>query len=106
MEDKRKFNRCLTQLEAKYFLEEEEQKGSWEECTVINISRKGIGIKFHACKKFNTGSIIHLAIIVPGEPDPIMIKGTLGWIKQKENYFISGIELTEELDDAKWDKFC
>ena len=105
MEDKRKFNRCFTQLEAKYFLEEE-QKGSWEECTVINISRKGMGIEFHTRKKINTGSIIHLAIIVSGEPDPIMIKGVFEWIKQKENYFISGIELTEELDDAKWDKLC
>ena len=106
MEDKRKLNRCLTKLEAKFFLEEEEQKGSWEECTVINISRKGMGIKFNTRKKINTGSIIHLAIIVSGEPDPIMTEGALEWIKQKENYFIGGIELNEELDDAKWDKLC
>jgi len=35
-----------------------------------------------------------------------MTKGVLEWIKQKENHFIGGIELTEELDAAKWDKLC
>jgi len=102
MEYKRQFNRCLTQLDAQYFSEEQER--NWEKCTVINISCKGMGIKFHTSEKINIGSTIHLAIIVPREPDPIMVKGVLGWIKQKENYFVAGIELTEALEDVKWAK--
>jgi len=50
------------------------------------------------------GSTLHLAILVSGEPDPIMVKGVLGWIKKKGGSFIGGIELTEELDDVKWAK--
>jgi len=101
MEEKRKFSRCLTQLEARFLKEGEKE---WEEATIINISPKGMGIKFQTSGKISIGSTIHLAIIVSGESDPIMVKGVLGWIKQKENYFIGGIELTEELEEVKWAK--
>lgn len=101
MEEKRRFSRCLTKLEARFLKEGERE---WEKATIINISRKGMGIKFHASGKINLGSTIHLAIIVSGEADPIMVKGVLGWIKQKENYFIGGIKLTEELEEVKWAK--
>ena len=101
MEEKRRSNRCFTQLEARFLKEGERE---WEEATIINISRKGMGIKFRTSVKVNIGSTLHLAIIVSGESDPIMVKGVLGWIKQKGNYFIGGIELTEELEEVKWAK--
>ena len=97
MEEKRKFSRCFTQLDARFLKEGERE---WEEATIINISRKGMGIKFRTSVKINISSTLHLAIIVSGESDPIMVKGVLGWIKQKENYFIGGIELTESLDES------
>ena len=99
-EDKRKFSRCLTQLDAQYF--SEERRGNWETCTVINISRKGMGIKLHASEQMDIGSILHLAILVPKESDPIMVKGELRWVKQKGDRFIGGIELAEALDDVTW----
>ena len=101
MEEKRKFSRCFTQLEARFLKEGEKE---WEEATIINVSRKGMGIKFHTSGEINTGSTLHLAIIMSGESDPIMVKGVLGWIKKKGNYFIGGIELAEELEDVKWAK--
>ena len=101
MEEKRTFSRRLTQLEARFLKEGERE---WQEATIINISRKGLGIKLHASGKINIGSTIHLAIIVSGEPDPIMVKGVLEWIKQKENHFIGGIELDEELEKVTWVK--
>ncbi len=101
MGEKRKFSRCITQLEARFLKEGERE---WEEATIINISRQGMGIKFLTSVKIYIGSTLHLAIIVSGESDPIMVKGVLGWIKKKGNSFIGGIELTEELDDVKWAK--
>jgi len=101
MEEKRRFSRCITQLEARFLKEGERE---WEEATIINVSSKGMGIKFRTSVKVNIGSTLHLAIIVSGESDPIMVKGVLGWIKQKGNYFIGGIELTEELEEVKWAK--
>lgn len=101
MEEKRKFGRFLTNLAAHYF--SEDQRGNWEKCTVINISRKGVGIKLQTAQKMDIGSVIHLAILVPQEPDPVMVKGMWRWIKQKGNSFIGGIELIDELDDAKWE---
>ena len=103
MEEKRKFSRGITQLEARFLKEGERE---WEKATIINISRKGMGIKFYESRKISTGSTLHLAIIVSGESDPIMVKGVLEWIKQKKNHFIGGIDLTEELDDVKWTKLA
>ena len=61
-----------------------------------------MGIKLHASEKMDIGSTIHLAILVPKEPDPIMIKGELKWIKLKGDCFIGGVEFSDTLDDAKW----
>ena len=100
MNIKRRFGRFVTQLKAQYFLNEKE--GKWNECTVININPKGMGVEFH--EYIDVGSTIHLVIIIPGELETIVVKGILKWIKQGKNDFIAGIELTEMLDDIKFAK--
>jgi hypothetical protein len=89
-------------LKAQYFSREE--KGSREQCGIFNISRKGVGLKFHTGKKIKIGSTIHLEMYVPRESEPINLKGTLKWIEKEGNDFIGAIELTKELDDATWAK--
>ena len=66
MKDKRKFSRFIMPLlKAQYFLEREKRNG--EECTLINISQKGMGVKFHTPEKINIGSIVHLKTFIPTE---------------------------------------
>lgn len=90
MENRRNFSRFDTQLKAHYFLNEQKEDG--EECTVIDISRKGMGIRFDTADKINIGSTIHLEISIPPESETISVKGILKRINQKESDLIGGIE--------------
>jgi hypothetical protein len=89
-----------TNLKANYFAKE--GKTSWKECTINKVSRKGIGIIFHTDEKINAGSTLDLKIFISKELDYFTVKGILKWIKQNENDFIGGIELTEFLSETEW----
>jgi hypothetical protein len=102
MAERRRFSRFLTELKGHYFLKD--RKRGWNECTIIDVSRKGLGAEFHTQEKINVGSTAHLEIMAPGELQPVMLKGILRWIKQRENDFVCGIELTEILDDFTFAK--
>lgn len=99
MENRRSFSRFDTQLKAKYFLKE--RKEGWRKCTVIDISRKGMGIVFVTREKINVGSTILLEVAVPEELEAIHAIGILRWIRQKGKDFIGGVESTKILDDVK-----
>ncbi len=90
MENRRRFSRFDTQMKAHYFLRE--KKGSGEECTITDVSRKGMGIRFCTRNKINIGSTIFLEISVPTEAEPVSVKGILRRIDQGENNFFGGIE--------------
>ena len=102
MEDSRGFIRFFSQLKGRYFLEDKE--GAWEECTIINANRKGMGIKFHTPEGINIGATIHLEIFVSTEFKPLNVTGILKWIKEGENYFVGGIEFPEMLEEDKFAK--
>ena len=102
MEDGRGFIRFFSQLKGRYVLEDRE--GAWEECTIINANRKGMGIKFHTRERINEGSTIHLEIFVSTELEPLNAKGILKWINEGENYFVGGIEFPELLDEDTFAK--
>ena len=89
-----------TNLKANYFVKEGEI--SWKECTINKVSRKGIGITLHTDEKINVGSTLDLKIFISKELEYFTVKGILKWIKQKENNFIGGIELTEFLSETEW----
>jgi len=97
---KRRSGRFLTKLGAHYFLST--KKGEWRKCAIFNISPVGIGAEFYEHNE--VGSTIHLMIDIPGEAKPIMVKGSIKWMKQKGNRFIGGIELAETLDDVTFSK--
>jgi len=90
LDNRRKFSRFDTHMKAQYFLQEKNR--GWEECTVIDISRKGMGIRFLTNEKVSVGSTLHLEISIPTELETINVKGILKRINQRENDFIGGIE--------------
>ena len=100
--DKRRHRRFNTQLEAQ-FVSKESQRGG-EGSTIIDFSRKGIRAKICTSVKINAGSSILLEVFIPGELEPISVKGTIKWIKQIENGYISGIELSKKLDEMNLSK--
>ncbi len=57
MESRRSLYRFLPPfLKAQYFSREE--KGSREKCTIFNISRKGVALKFHTREKVRIDSSV------------------------------------------------
>ena len=60
MQEKRVLKRFATQLKARYSLQERIRE--WEECTITNITPKGMGITFHTHAKIDAGLIINLEI--------------------------------------------
>ncbi len=104
MKEKRLYARFSTHKNARGLFKGKVR--GWEECTIINLSRKGMGVIFHTREKIKVGTTIYLEIPVPWEKDPLSAAGELTWIKQEGNEFTGGIELTELLDDVKWSNLC
>jgi hypothetical protein len=100
IQKKRKFTRFASKQKAQYYLQE--RYGIWKECIIYTISCKGVGITLKEI--INVGSIIFLEIPMAHEFAPLSIKGTLRWIKEKENDFIGGIEFTKVLDEEQFSK--
>ena len=89
-ENKRAFSRFNTHLKAQFLLKE--KRGMGRACTVLNISRKGMGLQFHTPEKISVGSSIHLEINVPASQEPFSAEGTVKWTNQTESKLICGIE--------------
>ena len=96
-EENRAAIRFATNLKGRYFVKELEKR--WGNCTVFDVSRTGMGIKFHTSETIDLGSHITIEIEVPSELEPMSVKGILRWIKQGDSEFLGGIELTEVLDE-------
>lgn len=102
MEERRRFIRYSTQRQAQYFLNERKREG--HKCTIINVSRKGMGIRFDTHKEINVGSIIHLEISVLASLGSINVRGMLKWIEKRGDILYGGVELSEILSDVKFSK--
>ena len=53
VEEKRAFVRVLTNLKARYRLQD--KKCRWKKCTIINIHHKGFGLEVHSVKRIKEG---------------------------------------------------
>ena len=104
MENTRRFQRYPTQREARFFLKD--NAGEGRECTIITVSRKGMGILFHTDEKINVGTIIRFDVPIATSFEAISVRGMLKWLDKKEADLIGGVELTQELSDVKFSKLC
>ena len=95
----RKYKRFPTQREAHYFLAD--SNGHKQACTIVNISRKGMGIIFHTDVEIDMGTTIRVEVPVKGTSQSISASGTLKWFDKMEIDIIGGIELINELSDEQ-----
>lgn len=104
MENTRQYKRYPTRREAFYCL----QQGmtTKQGCTIINVSRKGMGILFHTADHVSIGEAIRLEIPVATAFEWISVSGMVKWIERVESDVIGGIELQKELSDVKFSKLC
>jgi hypothetical protein len=103
VEDRRKFIRFPVRLSASY---SEGDKDKWNECSIIDISREGMGVVVCLKEKIHLGSILNLTIDVPGKKAPVFVSGTLTWIKElkgdPEFNYKGGIQLMSIDSEDKW----
>ena len=104
MENTRRFKRYPTQREARFFLKD--NSGEGKECTIITVSRKGMGILFHTDENLSIGTTIRFDVPVATSFAAISVRGMLKWLNKTEADFIGGVELTQELSDVKFSKLC
>jgi len=83
----------------------DEGRISLERCTIIDVTREGMGIRFHTDGNISAGSSIHLEIPVQRELAPVEVKGTVMWVAQRGKDFTGGIKVTalkhERIDDPE-----
>jgi hypothetical protein len=101
VEEKREHTRFSVQLRARYLKENEEE---WNECTVTNISRKGIGIIMYVREIIPVDSSLQLEIIIPTKKEPIKVTAILKWIVEQKGgkNFMGGVGFTKALDEVEW----
>lgn len=104
MEYTRQYARYPTRREAYYFLYK--KMAEKQECTIINISRKGMGVLFHCVDGINIGESIRIEIPVATALDSISVNGMVKWVDKTETNCMGGIELNKELSDVKFSKLC
>jgi phage tail protein X len=100
MREKRSFLRFVKLRKMRYLLSGE--MGKWQECAIIDLSRRGMKIQFH--EGIALDATIFLVLNVPGEAVPINLKGIVKRIEGSGCNFTGGVELTEQLDDKTFIK--
>ena len=102
MEDKRKYKRFQIDLNARYSFEGNQK--TWKGCTVVNISRDGMGIVVYLRERIPIGALLQFEIMFPSQEEPIKATGVLQWIKEQreEMNFPGGIEFTKIDPEDKW----
>ena len=101
MEERREHKRFSVQLSARYLKENEEE---WNECTVTNISRSGIGIIVYVREHIPVDSSLQLEILIPTKKEPIKFAGILKWLIEQKGVknFIGGVGFAKILDEVEW----
>ncbi len=93
MENRRRFVRHQVEKEGQYYLDE--GRRSLERCTIIDVTREGMGIRFHTYENISAGSTVHLEIPVLTELAPVTVKGIVKWVARRGNDCIGGIKMTD-----------
>ena len=104
MKDRRKFIRFPVKIGALY---SEESKEDWnQQCSIVNISREGLGVTVHLKAKLSLGCLLKFRMDVPEREKSISFTGILNWIKALKDdpdyNYKGGIKLIEIDSEDKW----
>ena len=104
MKDRRKFIRFPVRLSARY---SEENNEDWkQQCSIVNISREGMGVTVYLKTKLSLGCMLKFMVDVPEREKSASFTGTLNWIKalkEDPDYnYKGGIKLITIDSEDKW----
>ena len=84
--ERRRYPRFTKQFKAHCITTESKRGG--DDCTVINVSLKGLGVVFNTSEEIKVGSSVILEIPASEEHEPHTVKGVVKWVKKRENDYI------------------
>lgn len=103
MDDRRKYIRFPVTLQARYA---DSSGGDWKECSVIDISREGMGISIYSREAINKGTGLRMEITVPVTIQPVAMEGFLMWIRELRDdphfNYIGGVRISSITAEDKW----
>ncbi len=103
MDERRKYIRFPLKLDARYT---EKNGDNWKECSVIDISREGMGISIYSREAISKGAQLRMKITVPVLTNPVEVEGVLIWIREltedPQFNYIGGVRLISISADDKW----
>ncbi|MHC5076930.1 MAG: PilZ domain-containing protein [Planctomycetota bacterium] len=100
MDERRQLKRFSLKLKAHYTFEDTQE--NWKECSIIDITNNGMGVKFHSLESVETGTPIHLAIVIDETLRPVRLKGVIKWGGEGADTSVCGVELTEIMEEVTW----
>lgn len=96
---KRCFTRYDTNISAQYC---PDGNGKWQPCTVIKLSRKGIGLSIPTKEAPALGALLNFKLATAKTSECVNLRGTVKWIESADNGYTGGIELCEIVDELLW----
>lgn len=103
MDERRKYLRFPVQLDARY---REKLTEDWKECSVVDISREGMGLSIYSRDTIREGTPLCMQITSPVAQDSIAVEGILTWIRDCTDdphfNYLCGVALSSITSEDKW----
>lgn len=104
MKDRRKFLRFPVKIVA--FYSEENNEDLKQQCSIVDISREGMGVTVYLKAKLSLGCMLKFMVDVSEKEKSVSFTGTLNWIKSLKGdadyNYKGGIKLITIDSEDKW----
>jgi len=104
VKDRRKFLRFPVKIGA--FYSEENNEDLKQQCSIVDISREGMGVTVYLKAKLSLGCMLKFMVDVPEKEKSVSFTGTLNWIKSLKGdadyNYKGGIKLITIDSEDKW----
>jgi len=100
MNERRHLKRFSLKLNAFYAFDD--PSDTWKECSIIDVTYNGMGLKFPSPETIKVGSAIHLAIVIDEDSRPVRLKGVIQWGGEGADSCVCGVKFAEIMSEITW----
>ena len=100
MSERRQLRRFSLTLKAHYTFDD--TRDYRKDCTIVDVTYNGMGLKFHTQETISLGTPIYLTIYVDEALRPVRLKGVIKWKGEGTDCYVCGVELAEIMDEVTW----
>ncbi len=100
VQDQRSYERAEANILAQYFIKSKSMR--YHDCTILNISRAGLAIKFHQEEETDPGAEILMEFLLPPKLEALSLSGEITRIAEDKT--VCGIMFRELLPAKAMDQ--